>query len=75
MATKPSVYAIDPQTTKVPAEKKLMNKDNPLIQYGTAPPAAKKDFMFCPDLANEIPVINTTSEKIEMVQISKVVTV
>jgi hypothetical protein len=32
---------MDPHTTKVPAEKKLINKDNPLIGQGTAPPAAK----------------------------------
>ena len=66
---------MDPQTTKVPAEKKLINKDKPLIQYGTAPPAAKKDFIFCPDLAKDMPVINTTREKIVIVQMSSVVTI
>ncbi|CDF79839.1 hypothetical protein BN863_21270 [Formosa agariphila KMM 3901] len=40
-ATHPLLYAIEPQTTKVPAEKKLMNRDKPLIHQGNAPPAEK----------------------------------
>jgi hypothetical protein len=68
MATAPSVYAIEPHTTNVPAEKKLIKSDKPLIQYGTDPPAAKNDFMLVPDLANDIPVTKTTREKIDMVQ-------
>jgi hypothetical protein len=61
--TKPFVYAIEPQTTNVPAEKKLMKSDNPLIHQGTAPPAAKKLFMFFPELENERPPISMPIEK------------
>ena len=70
MATMPFVYAMEPQTTKVPAEKKLMNNDNPLIHHGIAPPPAKKDFMLEPVRENDSPVINTISEKINIVQMS-----
>ena len=70
-ATSPSEYAIDPQATKVPTEKKLINKERPLIHHGTAPPAEKNDFMFLPLLAKDIPVMNTTTEKRTMVEVSK----
>jgi hypothetical protein len=42
IATSPLVYAMEPHTTKVPAEKKLIKSDKPLIHQGTAPPPAKK---------------------------------
>jgi hypothetical protein len=71
IATSPWVYAIEPHTTKVPAEKKLINSDNPLIHAGTAPPPAKKDLMLDPVLEKDIPVANTIREKIRIVQISK----
>ena len=61
---------MDPHTTKVPAEKKLINRDNPLIHQGTAPPPAKKDLMLVPVRENKIPVTNTITENISMVQIS-----
>ena len=54
---------MDPHTTKVPAEKKLIKRDNPLIHHGNAPPAAKKDFMLLPDLAKDIPHTKTSAEK------------
>ena len=71
IATIPCVYAMEPHTTKVPAEKKLMNNDNPLIHQGIAPPPAKKDFTLVPVFEKDIPVTNTIREKINMVQKSK----
>ena len=70
MATHPLLYAMDPQTTKVPAEKKLINKDRPLIHQGSAPPAAKKDFMFFPDLEKLNPQIKTSRVKTIITPIS-----
>jgi hypothetical protein len=61
--THPNVYAMDPHTTKVPAEKKLINSDSPLIHHGTAPPAAKKLFMFLPEPEKERPAIRIPTEK------------
>ena len=53
---------MEPHTTNVPAEKKPINKERPLIHQGTAPPAAKKEFRFLPEPENEIPVIRTKTE-------------
>jgi hypothetical protein len=39
-----------PHTTKVPAEKKLINSDVPLIHHGTCPPPPKKLSMPCSPL-------------------------
>ena len=61
--TQPCMYANDPQATNVPAEKKLMNKDSPLIHHGTAPPPAKKVFMFFPAFANDMPAARTPRVK------------
>jgi hypothetical protein len=61
--TNPLVYAMDPQTTKVPAEKKLIKSDSPLIHHGTAPPAAKKLFIFFPELENDKPIMRMPIEK------------
>jgi hypothetical protein len=63
---------MEPQTTKVPAEKKLMKSESPLIHQGTAPPAAKKDLISLPVRDKDNPVRNTTIEKSPMVQISMV---
>jgi hypothetical protein len=54
---------MEPHTTKVPAEKKLINSDRPLIHQGTAPPAAKKLFMFLPEPEKERPAIRIPMEK------------
>jgi hypothetical protein len=54
-ATQPDVYAMEPHTTNVPAEKKPMNRDNPDIHHGTLPPAAKKLFIVLPLLENNNP--------------------
>ena len=62
--THPCVYAIEPHTTKVPAEKKLINSERPLIHHGTAPPAAKKFFIFLPEPEKESPAIRIPMEKI-----------
>ena len=59
---------MEPQTTKVPAEKKLMNKDRPLMDQGTAPPAAKKDFISPPCLPNDKPAPRIINVKIKMVR-------
>jgi hypothetical protein len=61
---------MDPQATKVPAEKKLMNKDSPPMNQGTASPPAKKDFKFRPVRANSIPIANTKAEKIKITAVS-----
>ncbi len=55
---------MEPQTTKVPALKKLMKRESPLIPHGTDPPPAKKDVIFFPDLAKEIPARTMIREKI-----------
>lgn len=49
---------MEPQTTKVPAEKNPMNNDNPLIHQGTSPPAAKKLFILEPVFENDMPATN-----------------
>jgi len=55
---------MDPQTTKVPAETNPINKDKLLIHQGTAPPAAKKDFMSLPEVfEKESPINKIRSEK------------
>ena len=55
---------MEPHTTNVPAEKKLINNERPLIHQGTAPPAAKKLFMFFPEPEKERPTIRIPMEKI-----------
>src|SRR5690242_4999550 len=60
-----------PHTTNVPAEKKLMNKDKPLIHQGTAPPPAKKDFILFPDPEKARPQTTTIMENIVIVSRSK----
>jgi hypothetical protein len=64
------VYAIEPQTTKVPAEKKPIKSERPLIYQGTEPPAAKKEVMLFPEPENEMPVRITIREKANIVIIS-----
>jgi hypothetical protein len=75
MDTHPYLYAIEPQATKVPAEKKLMNKDKPPINQGTASPPAKKDLRFLPVRANNIPVTSTKAlnTKITIVSIVELI--
>jgi hypothetical protein len=64
METHPEVYAIEPQTTNVPADTKPMNRESELIHQGTAPPAAKKDFISFPEvLEKERPMNNISREK------------
>jgi hypothetical protein len=67
IATKPYLYAIEPHTTNVPAEKKLINSDSPFMDHGTDPPAAKKDFMLVPFFPKESPATKMISENIAMV--------
>jgi hypothetical protein len=55
---------MEPHTTKVPALKKLMKRESPLIPQGTDPPPAKKEIRFFPDLENEIPARTMIREKI-----------
>src|SRR5680860_175326 len=62
---------MEPQTTKVPAEKKLIKSERPLIHHGRAPPAAKKDFMFLPDLEKLKPHIKTNRVKTTITAMSK----
>ena len=61
------VTAIDPHTTNVPAEKKPMNSDSPLIHQGTLPPPAKKLFMFLPVEENSEPTNMMPAAKTAMV--------
>jgi hypothetical protein len=61
---------MEPQATKVPAEKKLMNKDNPPINQGTASPAAKKDFKLRPVLENEKPTSMIKMENTTITDVS-----
>ena len=68
--TQPCVYAIDPHTTKVPAEKKPIKRERPLIYQGTEPPAAKNDDMLFPEPENEMPVKITIREKAKIEIIS-----
>lgn len=70
MATQPLEYAMEPHTTKVPAEKKLINRERPLIHQGSAPPAAKNDFMFLPDFEKLSPHTKTSKVKISITVIS-----
>src|SRR5690554_1594641 len=75
METHPYAYATDPHTTKVPAEKKPMNNDNPLICQGTAPPAAKKEVMFFPFFEKAIPEPRTPAVRRIIIKISKMLIV
>jgi hypothetical protein len=68
--THPYLYAIEPHATKVPAEKKLMNKDKPPINQGTASPPAKNDLIFRPVRANNIPMHTMKAEKMKMTSVS-----
>lgn len=70
-ATQPYLYAMAHHTTNVPAEKKLIKSDSPLIHQGTAPPPAKKDFILLPDPEKANPQITTISENIAIVIKSK----
>jgi hypothetical protein len=64
METQPEVYAMEPQTTNVPAETKPMKRESELIHQGTAPPAAKKDFISFPEvLEKERPIVKIKREK------------
>src|SRR5690554_4278724 len=72
MDTHPYAYATDPHTTKVPAEKKPMNNDNPLICQGTAPPAAKKEVMFFPFFEKAIPDPRTPAVRSNIIGMSKI---
>src|SRR5690554_2610437 len=75
METHPYAYATDPQTTKVPAEKKPMNNDNPLICQGTAPPAAKKEVISFPFLEKAKPEIKTPPVRTIIIIMSKMLIV
>jgi hypothetical protein len=55
----------------VPAEKKLIKSDNPLIHQGTAPPPAKKDFMLLPAPEKDRPQMTTIRENTTIVIRSK----
>jgi hypothetical protein len=58
---------MEPQTTKVPAETKPMKSESELIHQGTAPPAAKKDFISLPEvLEKESPIDKIKREKISI---------
>jgi hypothetical protein len=60
---------MEPQTTKVPAETKPMNKYIPLIHQGTAPPAAKKERISLPDFFEKdspIKIISKENDAITM---------
>ena len=64
MATQPEEYAIEPQTTKVLADTKPINRERLLIHQGTAPPAAKNESMSPPDfLEKERPMNMISNEK------------
>jgi hypothetical protein len=54
---------MEPHATKVPAEKKLMNRDIPPINQGTDSPPAKKDFRFLPVREKLIPTSIMNTEK------------
>src|SRR5690606_11673233 len=71
IATIPYVYAIEPQTTKVPAEKKLIKRESPLMGQGTAPPAAKKDFISAPCFPKDRPATMIIKLNTIMVRKSK----
>ena len=60
-----------PHTTNVPAEKKLIKSESPLIHQGTAPSPAKNDFILFPDPEKANPQITTIREKIAIVIRSK----
>ncbi|MNY76748.1 hypothetical protein D3C86_2164290 [compost metagenome] len=59
-----------PHTTKVPAEKKLINNDNPPMNQGTDSPPAKNDFRFLPVLEKLIPTSMMKTEKITTTAVS-----
>jgi len=55
---------MEPQTTKVPAETNPIKSESELIHHGTAPPAAKKDFISLPEVfEKESPMNKIRSEK------------
>ena len=56
----------------VPAEKKLIKRDNPPINQGTDSPPAKKDFKLIPVLENTSPIHNTNAEKTRRTKVSMV---
>ena len=59
-----SVFSV---ATNVPAEKKPMNSDSPLIHQGTLPPPAKKLFIFLPVEENSEPTNMMPAAKTAMV--------
>ncbi|MCQ2165761.1 MAG: hypothetical protein MJZ04_11420 [Bacteroidales bacterium] len=63
-ATHPEVYAMEPQTTKVPAEKMLMKRDRPDIHHGSVPPAEKKLREPVPRRKDAMPANSTTMANI-----------
>ncbi|MNR02862.1 hypothetical protein D3C85_1187310 [compost metagenome] len=64
---------MEPQATKVPAEKKLMKSDKPPMNQGTASPPAKNDFKLRPVRENNRPInmINTENTTITEVSINE----
>lgn len=71
-ATIPLSYAIDPHTTKVPTEKKLINNESPEIHQGTAPPAAKNEDTEPSFLPKERPRKTTSTAKPIAIETSNV---
>jgi hypothetical protein len=61
---------MEPQATKVPAEKKLIKSESPPMNQGTASPAAKKDLRFLPVLEKENPTSMIKTEKITITEVS-----
>ena len=59
-----------PQTTKVPAAKKPIKSDSPLIAHGMFPPPPKNPLRSFPDFDREMPVASTATEKITTVIMS-----
>jgi hypothetical protein len=62
---------MDPQATKVPAEKKLMKSDKPPITHGTDSPPAKKDLRLMPVLEKIKPIHKTNAEKTKITMVSR----
>lgn len=61
---------MEPHATNVPAEKKLMNKDKPPINQGTASPPAKKDLRLRPVRENSKPITMINTEKTTITEVS-----
>jgi hypothetical protein len=61
---------MEPQATKVPAEKKDIKSDKPPMNQGTASPPAKKDLRLRPVRAKSKPMPNTKAEKMKMMAVS-----